>query len=112
MTPADYLPFIRARLDDWTAVHAACQPDVAPLPADTLNPADTLIRVSDQAGRVLWTTDDVGSTASALRIIVDMCEPALARPVGHPDRAWADTLLGAIVLIWAEHPDYLKLVHA
>lgn len=109
MTPADYLPFIRARLDDWTAVHAACQPYVAPLGTD---PADSQIRVSDQTGRVLWTTDEVGSTASALRIIVDMCEPALSRPVGHPDRAWADTLLGAIVLIWAEHPDYLKLVHA
>jgi hypothetical protein len=42
----------------------------------------------------------------ALGIIVDLCEPALARPVGTPDRAWADAIIGTLLIAWADHPQY------
>lgn len=108
MTAVQQVEFIRARLDDWAAVDEACRPTLALFGAAAADPS---IKVADSAGRVLWTADELGSASKSLRIVVDMCEPALARPIGHPDRAWADTLLGALVLIWAEHPDYPKLVH-
>jgi hypothetical protein len=42
----------------------------------------------------------------ALGIIVDLCEPALARPAGTPDRAWADAIIGTLLITWADHRDY------
>jgi hypothetical protein len=105
--PAALMSFIRARLDDWDDVPAACEPAIALMGG---SPGLASIAVSNPFGRVLWTSNELASTARALRVIVDMCEPALARPKGHPDRAWADATIGTLALIWAEHPAFPKPV--
>lgn len=118
-TTSTKLAFIRARLDDWADVPAACKapprwlsfgkgpgPDGgATVLAPPVVPA---IKVGDPAGRVLWSTDELVATANALRVLVGACEPALARPIGHPDRAWAEAIIGNLVLIWENHPDYAE----
>jgi hypothetical protein len=124
MPTSTKLAFIRARLNDWADVPDACRSGIVPpswlsfgkgpgpdggatMLAPPVVPA---IKVGDPTGRVLWSTDELVATANALRVLVGTCEPALARPIGHPDRAWAEAIVGTLVLIWENHPDYAEAV--
>jgi hypothetical protein len=124
MPASTKLAFIRARLNDWADVPDACRSGLVPpswlsfdkgpgpdgSAAVLAAPVVPAIKVGDPAGRVLWSTDELVATANALRVLVDTCEPALARPAGTPDRAWAEAIIGGLVLIWENHPDYAEAV--
>lgn len=106
MTP-EQVQYIRDRLADWEAVPAA-----RPAPWLSFGGQETpSLTVTTPEGRELWSTDDLVRTARHLRVLVDTCAAAYTREPGHPDRAWADTILAGLLLIWSDRPDYPKADH-
>lgn len=104
MNPAQ-VQYIRDRLADWEAVPDAIGAAV-PLLGGVPQPVP--IRICTPDGRELWSTDDLTRTARHLRVLVDACAAAYTREPGHPDRAWADSILTSLALIWSDRPDYPK----